>query len=126
MDSSIVRVIDANLNRAKEGIRVCEDVCRFVLDEPALSKQCKDIRHKLNLVVEKLGPVVLVGGRDADKDVGKPSSKTEMVRTKIADIFYANCQRVKESVRVLEEFFKLIDKKSAQELKNIRYQVDGF
>ncbi|MBF0478758.1 MAG: thiamine-phosphate pyrophosphorylase [Candidatus Omnitrophica bacterium] len=119
----IIRVIDANLNRAKEGLRVCEDICRFILDSKPLSRQCKDLRHQLNAVVEKLGPAALVNSRDIENDVGKPSTTTEMARSKVADIFYANCQRVKESVRVLEEFFKLVDKKLAEDLKKIRYQV---
>jgi hypothetical protein len=39
------------------------------------------------------------------------------------DIYYANSQRVKESIRVLEEFAKLRNKQVAEKLKKLRYRV---
>jgi hypothetical protein len=39
------------------------------------------------------------------------------------DVFYANSQRAKESLRVLEEFAKLRDRRLAEDLKKLRYQV---
>lgn len=43
----IERLIDANLNRIKEGIRVIEDVNRYIYDDAALSSTLKQLRHKL-------------------------------------------------------------------------------
>ncbi len=40
-------LIDANLHRAKEGLRVVEDICRFVLSDEPLSSRVKDVRHAL-------------------------------------------------------------------------------
>ncbi|MCK5580915.1 MAG: thiamine-phosphate pyrophosphorylase [Candidatus Omnitrophica bacterium] len=119
----VLRVIDANFNRAKEGLRVCEDVCRFLYDDRAKTRKYKEIRHKLTAVVGKLGIAEIVKAREIEADVGRKTSSPESKRKDVADIFYANSQRVKESVRVLEEFAKLIDGKVAERLKRLRYLI---
>ena len=43
----IGRLIDANLNRLKEGIRVIEDINRYIYDDAALSSILKQLRYKL-------------------------------------------------------------------------------
>ena len=47
----ILRVIDANFNRAREGLRVCEDVCRFFCDHKSLTVKYKLLRHELTQAV---------------------------------------------------------------------------
>ena len=120
------RIIDANFNRAKEGLRVCEDISRFIMDAGDLTKIYKGIRHQLTDCIRSLELKELVHARDIERDVGKTSTPAEARREKIEDIFYANSQRVKESIRVLEEFSKLFQKKTAQKLKEIRYKVYGL
>jgi thiamine-phosphate pyrophosphorylase len=119
----IHRVLDANWNRAKEGLRVCEDICRFVLDNAPLTEQYKRVRHQLTHVMAALPSKKMLKSRDIAQDVGKPSIQSELRRKDIQDIFYANSQRSKESVRVLEEFSKLIGPKAASELKGMRYTL---
>jgi thiamine-phosphate pyrophosphorylase len=46
------RLIDANLNRAREGLRVLEDLARFELDDAALSERAKQIRHGIRTAAE--------------------------------------------------------------------------
>jgi len=118
-----LRVIDANFNRAKEGLRVCEDVCRFVLDKKSLTENYKDIRHKLTQNMSSFKLEHTINARNIQKDVGRRSTTVEFKRKNISDIFYANSQRVKESIRVLEEFSKLSNAKITQNLKTLRYQV---
>ena len=64
-----------------------------------------------------------IESRNIEGDVGKLSTAKEFCRSNVVDIFYANSQRGKESIRVLEEFFKLINNEQAQELKTLRYQI---
>ena len=47
MDTPLVRMIDASINRATEGLRVVEDFARFLLDDPHLTALTKDLRHEL-------------------------------------------------------------------------------
>lgn len=122
-DSRLYRVMDANLNRAKEGLRVCEDVCRFVYDRRQLTKDFKVLRHQLTSAAAGLGIAKLVAARQVTEDVGKTTVHSESVRRKVEDIFYANAQRVKESIRVLEEFAKLQDKRVAVRFKRLRYRM---
>ncbi|MBF0619244.1 MAG: thiamine-phosphate pyrophosphorylase [Candidatus Omnitrophica bacterium] len=117
------RVIDANFNRAKEGFRVCEDVCRYVLDDAKATARWKRARHGLNDAVATFGLRDIVSARDIVGDVGRSTIAAESKRRDVADIFYANAQRIKESLRVLEEFSKLKDVQAAEALKCLRYEI---
>ena len=122
---SINRIIDANLNRAKEGLRVCEEIARFVLNNRKLTSQFKTIRHNLDAIARGL-PVNsfdLLSQRQSLTDVGKKIYINELKRKNVRDIFFASMQRVKESVRVLEEFTKLINRNTAIKFKKLRYDT---
>lgn len=125
MKRKIIRLIDANLNRAKEAARVCEEIARFLVENPKLSVSYKKIRHKItqNAAVLNLDLKTLLDARDVQADVGIKSISSEMARKNIGDIFFANMQRLKESIRVLEEFSKVINKDAAQDFKTLRFQI---
>jgi len=119
------RIIDANINRAKEGLRVCEEIVRFILNDYKLTSEFKKIRHRLDSIIRgPYGyPVNLLTARKSLKDIGKNIYINELKRNNLEDIFFANIQRVKESIRVLEEFTKLADKALAVKFKRIRYGI---
>lgn len=118
------RIIDANLNRVKEGLRVCEEITRFILDSQKLSALFKKIRHQIDTLAAKIYPLsLLLGERKSNADAGRFNSYGELKRANCKDIFWANIQRIKESLRVLEEFSKLVDAKSARGFKQLRYKV---
>ncbi len=123
LDQKLLRIIDANFNRAKEGLRVCEDICRFWENRQKLTRKYKSCRHRLSDIVMELKINQVIHSRDVKRDVGKGSLNTELRRRDVEDIFYANSQRVKESIRVLEEFSKLLKPALAQKLKELRYSV---
>jgi thiamine-phosphate pyrophosphorylase len=123
-NNNINRIIDANLNRAKEGLRVCEEVARFILDNYKFTVQLKAARHKINSLGGKVFPTdKLLKQRRVQEDVGRLNCCGELKRSNCRDIFWANIQRVKESLRVLEEFSKLIDCRVALGFKQLRYKV---
>jgi len=115
--------LDANANRAREGLRVCEDAARFLFDDPGVTRQYKRIRHRLTSVVLGFGISELITARDIAGDVGRGTMKAERSRGGFRDVFFANSQRVKESLRVLEEFGKLCDSQVAEDVKRLRYAV---
>jgi thiamine-phosphate pyrophosphorylase len=119
----ILRVIDANFNRSKEGLRVVEDVFRFVLENESLRKKARRIRHQLNGLCRSATLKKAIKQRDARNDLGKAADALEMKRRTTSDVLYVNIQRVKESTRVLEEFFKLIEPKQVRLIKSIRYEL---
>jgi len=125
IDKKILRIIDANLNRLKEGLRVCEDTCRFVLNSSSVSSNFKQVRQNITQSLKTLSIKVvdLLESRDILKDVGRKSSRLELSRKNYQEVFLANMQRVKESVRVLEEFSKIYNQKAGQYFKEIRYRI---
>ncbi len=125
-NSGILRLIDANANRTKEGLRVLEDIARFIADDKKLTSSLKKIRHEITNCLRENSNVSIFSTlkhRHARRDVGKKTMFSEKKRENICDIFMANSQRVKESIRVLEEFFKLFDTKTSARFKTLRYKV---
>ncbi len=104
--SKTLRIIDANLNRIGEGLRVLEDIARLVLDDAALSQQLKDMRHEMVTVDLSLEQQFLQA-RDAAGDVGINLEATggEGHRDLGATVV-ANARRVQEALRVMEEVAK--------------------
>ena len=122
----ILRIIDANLNRLREALRVCEEITRFILEERRYTENLKRIRHEVTKTVsesKKLKYASLVEARDSKNDIGNFTISGELRREDPYSVMKANMQRAKESVRVLEEFFKLIDKKTALRFKDIRFKI---
>jgi thiamine-phosphate pyrophosphorylase len=102
-----LRIVDANLNRIGEGLRVLEEVARLVLDDAALAQPLKNMRHEMVRVGEKMSPQLL-GARDAAGDVGADMAVPgEGSQRDIPQTVVANARRVQESLRVMEEFAKL-------------------
>ena len=125
-DKMLYRILDANLNRTKEGLRVCEDLCRYVWDQKTLTRAFKDIRHELTGIISGLDMKKVLEARYIQGDVGRATSISESRREDIDAVFWANSQRVKESLRVLEEITKLIDAGISSRLKKLRYKVYGI
>ena len=117
----IKRIMDANCNRILEGLRVCEEITRFILDDGKLTARLKRARHLICAAMGSLGDrSELLASRSADTDVGKKITLgLETKRGNYRDIFFANIQRVKESIRVLEEFS---NKPESKKKKASRYR----
>ena len=103
----MLRLIDANLNRISEGLRLLEDVARFILNDAALSAALKSLRHEL-LGEYSSFQKELLSARDSAQDVAA-FAEEQMSRTDLPAIVTANARRVEESLRVLEEISKLPD-----------------
>ena len=117
----IERLIDANLNRLKEGIRVIEDINRYIYDDTSLTSTLKSLRHTLQPAYDKNR----LRYRDIENDVQKKSIASELIRSSIDDLIIANFSRAQESARVLEESFKLIDPSLSELCKEVRYGLYG-
>jgi thiamine-phosphate pyrophosphorylase len=124
--NKLLRIIDANLNRTREGLRVCEDIIRFAIRNNGTAKSLKAIRHTatdLILKSNKLSLVKLVLKRDVENDKTKFMDFKLNRNADISDIFMSNIERVKESLRVLEECFKLLDKKISRGYRKLRFDT---
>jgi thiamine-phosphate pyrophosphorylase len=118
-EKKIERLIDANLNRLKEGIRVVEDISRYIYNDKLLTLKLKKIRHSMQKAYSK----DRIKNRDILGDIQKRTIKSELQRKNINDIIIANFSRSQESARVLEEIFKLIDIELSEYFKYLRYEL---
>jgi thiamine-phosphate pyrophosphorylase len=119
----LARIIDAGIDRAREALRVIEDYCRFVLDDPFLSRQWKEIRHDLAETLGDIPDRLLLEARDTVRDVGTAiSTPGEHERTSLQAVIFANCKRLQESLRSLEEYGKLRSPDVGRSLERLRYR----
>jgi thiamine-phosphate pyrophosphorylase len=106
MSTLTLRIIDANLNRIGEGLRVLEEIARLLLDDAALSQRIKDMRHemvKVNLSLEQQ----FLQARNSEGDVGINLEAFGEAKYKdIPATVVANARRVQEALRVMEEMAK--------------------
>lgn len=129
--SAVWRVLDANLNRSREGLRVLEDFARFIADDDAACLELKSMRHELVQaekvlaeIARRCGAGELLGHRDTSGDVGTTvTTSNERSRSSLLDLIVANCRRVQESLRSLEEFGKLPSPEFAAIAKQLRYRT---
>src|SRR4030067_3173286 len=100
------RIIDANLNRIGEGLRVLEELARLLLNDVILTQQLKNMRHELVQVDASLQPQLLQA-RDSESDVGTnlevPGEKNDR---EVSAILVAHARRGQEWLRVMEEIAK--------------------
>ena len=125
-DKTLYAIIDANINRAKEGLRVAEDVARFILMNKPLSSKLKSLRHSVDACASKMYPdyASLLISRDSSGDVGrKIKSRGEFTRTGLKDILISNFKRAEESLRVLEEISKISAVPLSRVFKELRYKT---
>ncbi|MGA2089858.1 MAG: thiamine-phosphate pyrophosphorylase [Endomicrobiales bacterium] len=119
-DTRILRLIDANVNRCREGLRVIEDTARFVFDNESLYKKLRGLRHRVDRITRSAYPV-LVLHRNAVADSGR--TMREGRRAHKSAIIAANFRRVEESLRVLEEYGKLLSPRAGAQFKKVRFTV---
>ncbi len=119
LETDNLRLIDANLNRLREGLRVVEDIFRYIFNDKIIASRLKTIRHLSRLDNYK----ELLESRDIKNDVLKSSTTSEQSRKNLTSILIANFKRAQESARVLEEFTKLHSSNESENFKYIRYEL---
>ncbi len=121
--AAALRTIDANFNRAVEGLRVVEDHARFVRNDEFLAATCKRLRHNLTTALTSVDPNgERFIARDTLADVGTTiTTPQESERASAEQLVAANWQRVSQALRVIEEFAKLLGHNDAA-FEKLRYQ----
>lgn len=125
-ENGVLRILDANLNRFREALRVCEDIARFTLEDRSATTSLKKLRHRISNSLarsKKIRYASLILSRDSKGDIGKGTLPQELKRENAIDALRANMQRAKESARVLEEISKIIDHTLSFEFKKTRFDI---
>lgn len=119
-----LRVLDANANRAAEGLRVVEEFARFVLEDAFLAGRLKQLRHRLATALACLPPLERLAARDTPGDVGtRISTPAEYERPTLDAIVAANLERVEQALRCLEEYSKGFAPSLASSAEALRYET---
>ncbi len=122
--SSVFRVLDANLNRLREGLRVVEEHCRLVKNDRSFS-QLKEIRHLLQKFYPPKLETLCLQARQADDDVGnKTFNPSEANRDDSRAVLRAGLKRSQEASRVIEEYAKIIHEDDvSRKAKSLRFSL---
>jgi thiamine-phosphate pyrophosphorylase len=119
-ESAIYRILDANLDRAREGLRIVEEWCRFGLNSAPLTEECKQLRQEL----AGWHSFKIRAARNTPGDPGTElTHPQEAERSSIADVLQVNFARVQEALRVLEEYSKIEQPTMSAACKQMRYRV---
>jgi len=124
MDLPTLRILDANLNRAREALRVLEEHVRLLSPDAALCRRLKQMRHDLAHVVDAFGADALLAARDIRGDIGTGiSTDAERRRTGPAHVARAAARRLAESLRCIEEYGKIVNVAAATRVEQLRYDA---
>lgn len=117
---AIYRILDANLDRAREGLRIIEEWCRFGLNHGEMAEECKHLRQEL----ARWHTMELRACRNTPDDPGTQlSHPQEETRSGLEQLLQANFCRIEEALRVLEEYGKLYHPEMGAAFKQMRYRV---
>ena len=119
-DLRICQIIDANLDRAREGLRVLEDWARFGLGKADLVIRIKNFRQ----ILGKNHCEIYKRSRNHIKDQCKGLSHEEQSNRKNPNqIISSNSARVQEALRVIEEFSRDHNNNLSKIASDIRYEI---
>ncbi len=105
-------MLDANVNRAAEALRVLEDLARFVSGDGLLAAEAKRLRHGVRAAVAaaSIDAVRMMACRDTPSDAGTANkAEDEGRRSGLGAVAIAAGNRAAEALRVVEELLKLPD-----------------
>ncbi len=119
---SLNRILDANINRCVEGIRVIEDLVRFKFMNEEFTEKFRNLRHFIRKSYATYD-IELVMARDASEDIGTTITQKSNLDKKsdYKQIVLANFKRITESLRVIEEYTKIFDYALSKEIESKRY-----
>ena len=119
-DQRIAQIVDANLDRAREGLRVLEDWARFALGRKDLVKIFKNFRQ----ILGKNHLRVYKESRNFVNDICTGLSHPEQFkRNNASSIISSNAARVQEALRVIEEFSRDHNQNLCKISSEIRYEI---
>lgn len=118
---SVWRLVDANANRAREGLRIIEDTARFIQGRRAAAKGLRELRHRLDRLV-RAHYQTLLKHRDVATDSGR-KNRALPHQEGVADLLAANFKRCEEALRVLEEYGRVLSPRAVAEFQEIRFEV---
>ncbi|MCL6465198.1 MAG: thiamine-phosphate pyrophosphorylase [candidate division WOR-3 bacterium] len=122
LSPAVGRIVDANLNRLSEGLKVIEDITRLTINEPALLNRIRQLRTRFGKEFTRLRRAV-VQFRNSKQDPGRSDRFDRLKRQSLNDVLFANFKRTQEAARVLEEVLKIDLPGYARRIKKVRFTL---
>ncbi len=120
----VLRIIDANANRAAEALRTIEEYARFVVSDANMSQAIKSLRHRLASILQLVPLRDRSVARESQFDVGRNLTTTEETdRANVLSVVAAAFGRLKEALRCLEEYSKTMFSDAAELFEQLRYDA---
>jgi len=122
----LLRVLDVNLNRLDESLKLIEDITRFHLENRILLSQIRSIRKDF-LKFKRLLPMKkIISARQSSHDLGRKARFDSISKKNTDAVILSNLSRAKESARIIEEMLKNLDVRLSSKTKEIRFQIYDF
>ncbi len=120
---SLLRLVDANANRALEGLRVCEEIVRFHWQSPRTFRKLRSLRHSIAEAVRQLPfePTEFLQARNSSDDIGRNARSSSL--DSLEHLLVVNFQRVKEALRTLEECTRLLPRRHTLSFQRLRFRT---
>jgi hypothetical protein len=128
----IYRVLDANVNRLREALRVIEEYYRFIDERPIICCRLKKLRHALIDIESTLCRRALLANRDTAGDCFADRNRPEELDRHggLDALVTANFKRGQEACRVIEEYAKVIagagHRPLSERAKTMRFALYAF
>jgi thiamine-phosphate pyrophosphorylase len=116
-----LRIIDVNLNRLDESLKMIEDVARFYFADRDLLSRTRRIRRCFLDLKRSLPMEAVIGARQSHLDPGRKAAFDSKERKNITATIISNLSRAKEAARTLEEALKTFDVRLSNRMKEIRF-----
>ncbi|MCX7994392.1 MAG: thiamine phosphate synthase [candidate division WOR-3 bacterium] len=117
------QILDVNLNRLTEALKLIEDYIRFELKKPAILEKVRNLRYNFFLLKKSISTIDIVSSRQSASDLGRKPDFDSVPREKELDIIMANFTRAKESARIIEEILRMKDRSASRVMKRIRFGI---
>jgi len=121
--SNVLRILDANLNRAREGLRTAEEYARLYVADARAAATLKAVRRGVQTLADSLGTLPLLKHRDVEHDPGTRPDADDVERGSPADVALAGLKRAQEALRALEEYAQLVRPQASALAASARYQA---
>jgi thiamine-phosphate pyrophosphorylase len=118
-----LRIIDVNLNRLDESLKIIEDIARFHLESGNLLSRTRKIRRVFLDLKRSLPMEAIIGARQSHLDLGRKAEFDSRTKKSTTATILSNLTRAREAARTIEETLKTIDTRLSSRMKEIRFQI---
>lgn len=122
MDPSLHRIIDAEINRIAEAVRVAEEYFRFTAQDTLTYRRLKELRHRVRSMLPR-SLERTVSFRDSVRDPGAELDESSEIRSSAQEVARLNFKRAQEALRSVEEYLKAVSSEHAAMYKRMRFEL---